>query len=97
MSVKRRSQELLPVLHEITKSGAYRFTAAGAAQVCLARLGDSIALEQLKNELNGQKANENAIYKLVRVQTDESVGINFLAGGRKTLTSKFMTLRRIDI
>jgi hypothetical protein len=70
-----QGQELLPVLHEITKSGAYRFTAAGAAQACLARLGDSVALEQLKNELNGQKANENAIYKLARVRTDESIGI----------------------
>jgi hypothetical protein len=70
-----QGRELLPVLHEITKPGAYILTAAGAAQVCLARLGDGVALEQLKNELNGQKSNENAIYKLARVRTDESLGI----------------------
>jgi hypothetical protein len=70
-----KGQELLPVLHEITQSGAYRFTAAGAAQACLARLGDSVALEQLKDELNGQKSNENAIYKLARVRTNASIGI----------------------
>jgi hypothetical protein len=66
---------LLPVLHEITKPGAYRLTAAGAAQVCLARLGDGVALEQLKEELDKQKSNENAIYKLARVRTAASVGI----------------------
>jgi hypothetical protein len=70
-----QGQELLPVLHELAKAGTYRFTAAGAAQVCLARLGDSTALEQLKDELNRQKANENTIYKLARVRTAESVGI----------------------
>ena len=70
-----KGSELRPVLQRIAKPGSSILSVAGAAQVCLAKLGDEAALDQLQTELNNLKFNENAISKLARVATTESIAI----------------------
>jgi hypothetical protein len=70
-----KGSELRPVLQDIAKAGSSISSVAGAAQVCLAKLGDETSLDQLRNELISQKYNQNAIYKLARASTSESIAI----------------------
>lgn len=50
-------------------------TVPGAAQVALAKLGDSAAIQDLQKELNASKNNRGAIEKLLRVRTDSALAI----------------------
>jgi hypothetical protein len=63
---------LRPSLRNIARPRSAVTSPAGAAQVCLAKLGDDTALAQLRDELEG-RVNEAAIVKLARARTMRSV------------------------
>lgn len=69
-----RGADLRPELRSIARPKSAVLSPAGAAQVCLVRLGDDTALAQLRDEL-GERLNEGAIFKLARASTPGSLAL----------------------
>ena len=66
---------LSPTLRNLSQPALRADTVPGAAQVSLAKLGDSSALEELGRELNNTKSSDAAVDKLARVGTDAAISI----------------------
>lgn len=65
---------VVPTLRTISRPRMAANTIPGAAQVSLAKLGDRVALNELRDEINNQHGG-NSIGKLLQVGTDEAISI----------------------
>jgi hypothetical protein len=64
-----------PSLQRLSKTGMKVDSIPGAAQVSLARLGDTNSLGELEKELNDPESSYETVPKLVRVGTDRAVSL----------------------